>query len=313
MYFRICLIALSALRLVQVIAIPVPAGEGPTGEGHTGRESPAPFPPPLPVLQYNKGDIVGVRPHEYELKPPKEISIHPGVVLDGPRDNGKYGIAMISKKLPHDPPQQDVKDFHHHSTLYGNVALSPEKEARPEGMKPWKSDKTGQTEIPMPHKGVEALKVAMVPHTGWREPSPPPPPIVAPPSPHPGFEAAHPGFKPTIPLDDHRVLVAPKPKKNKQPKAQAGSSTQPAGHSASTAHVPAHHETQAQRKTRRPAVNHQLPSGRNHSPSRAHASAHSVRGRHPYHTSSRSRSKSPSGRNQPHRGRSPRRSPPHHP
>lgn len=137
---------------MQVIAIPVP-----TGEGDTGRESP----PPFPVQKYSPGAVVGVRPSEYELKPPKEISIHPGVVLDGPRDNGKYGIAMISKKLPHDPPQQDVKTFHPKATLYGNVALSPEQEARPEGMKPWKSDKTGETEVPMPHAGVEALKAAM--------------------------------------------------------------------------------------------------------------------------------------------------------
>jgi len=309
MYFRICLLALSAL--VHVIAIPVPSGKGPTGEGASGRESPAPF----PVQKYEQGDIVGVRPHEYELKPPKEISIHPGVVLDGPRENGKYGIAMISKKLPHDPPQQDVKTFHPGTTLYGNVALSPEKEARPEGMKPWKSDKTGETEVPMPHAGVEALKTAMGPHTGWREPSPPPPPVVPPSSPHAGFEALHPGHNPTISVHDRHAAITPKPKKKKQPKAQAeaSSSTQSTAHGTSATHDPAHHAPQAQRKARRPAVNHQLPSGRGHSPSRAHASAHSVRGRHPYHTSSRSRSKSPAGRSQPQRGRSPRRSPPHHP
>jgi hypothetical protein len=301
MYFRICLIALSVL--VRVIAIPVPASEGDPNSGH---ESPRPF----AVQTYGEGDIVGVRPGEYEHGASKDVDIHPGVVLDGPRDNGKYGIAMISKKLPHDPPQQDVKAFHPETTLYGNVALGPEKEARPVGMKPWKSDKTGVTEVPMPHAGVEALKVAMEPHTGWS----PPPPNVPPSSPHPGFEALHPGHTPTIPVDNPRILVA-KPKKKKQPKAQAGSSTQPTDHSASSTHNPNLHAPQAQRKARRPAVNHQLSSGRNHSPSRAHASAHAVRGRHPYHTGSRSRSKSPVGRNQPRRGRSrsPRRSPPHHP
>ncbi|KAF8189737.1 hypothetical protein BJ912DRAFT_362210 [Pholiota molesta] len=148
MYFRICLIALSVL--VRVIAIPVPTSEGDSNSGHE-----------LPVQTYGTGDIVGVRPGEYEHGAPKDVTIHPGVVLDGPRDNGKYGIAMISKKLPHDPPQQDVKAFHPETSLYGNVALSPEKEARPVGMKPWKSDKTGVTEVPMPHAGVEALKVAM--------------------------------------------------------------------------------------------------------------------------------------------------------
>jgi len=302
MHFQICLIALS-ICLVQVIAIPVPTGEG------EGRESP----PPFPIQNYEKGAIVGVRPSEYELNPPKEVTIHPGVVLDGPRENGKYGIAMISKKLPHNPPQESVKKYHPETSLYGNVALSPEKEARPEGMKPWKSDKTGITEVPMPHEGVEKLKKEMGPHTGWREPSPPPPPVVPPSTPHPGSEAHHPGHNIAIPVNDHNVLQAiipPKPKKKKQPKAEAGSSTGP--HTA--AHNPAHQATQAQRMARHPAVNHQLPASRNHSPSRAHTSAHAVRGRHPYHVGSKTRSKSPAGRNHPQRGRSrsPRRSPPHH-
>ncbi|KAF9475272.1 hypothetical protein BDN70DRAFT_267136 [Pholiota conissans] len=150
------LLFLSCL-LARVAAIPIP-GSGSDSESSSSRSS---SPAPFPVQPYNKGDIVGVRPHEYELNPPKEISIHPGVVIDGPRENGKYGIAMISKKLPHDPPQQNVQDFHPKTSLYGNVALSPEKEARPQGMKPWKSDKTGETELPMPAHGVEKLKAAM--------------------------------------------------------------------------------------------------------------------------------------------------------
>ncbi|KAF9480210.1 hypothetical protein BDN70DRAFT_877833 [Pholiota conissans] len=78
----------------------------------------------------------------------------------------------MSKKLPYQPPQQDIKDFHPGSSLYGNLALSPPYELPPEKIKPWMSSITHQEEIPMPPEGVAKLKAAMAPHKDWQIPEP---------------------------------------------------------------------------------------------------------------------------------------------
>lgn len=169
--FNLTWLALAGSVLVQVRAVPV---SGPPSPSPSHRTSSSESENEFPILPYNHGDIVGVRPGEYEHRPPKEISIHPGVVVDGPKHNGKYSIAMISKKLPHNPPQEDIRNFHPHADIYGNVALSPPKEARPKGMKPWKSEETGETASPMKAHGLRMLKAAMGPHQNWRPPTPPP-------------------------------------------------------------------------------------------------------------------------------------------
>lgn len=157
-------------------AVAAPASSVSSGDSERSSSPGSPL-PDFPILPYKKGDIVGVRPSEYEDRPPKEISIHPGVVIGGPNHEGKYSVAMMSKKLPGNPPQADIRHFHPAANVYGNVALSPAKEARPKAMKPWKSDKTGETAIPVSKHGVEAIKDAMVPHQDWRAPTPPPRPV----------------------------------------------------------------------------------------------------------------------------------------
>jgi len=123
----------------------------------------------------------------------KKITIHPGVVVNGPHPDGKYDVAMISKNLPHNPPQQKITDFHPQSTAYGNVHLGPPKRVELQHMKPWKDGETGDKQAPMSPPNLANLKKAMgqyscvifkfdcrklsqisAPHAGWRPPSPVP-------------------------------------------------------------------------------------------------------------------------------------------
>jgi len=131
-----------------------------------------------PTLQnrspnFKDGDIVGVRPGELEGKSKaiKDVSIHPGVVLGSPSPTtGKFPVAMISKKLPHNPPQAPIQNFYHGSALHGNIKLAPPKEI--ENAKPWKNQQTGGRQSPMSPAGVQKLRDAMKPHAGWRTPPP---------------------------------------------------------------------------------------------------------------------------------------------
>jgi len=126
----------------------------------------------------------------------KDVTIHPGVVLGDPHpDTGKFPVAMISTKLPNNPPQKPINTFYHGSDLRGNIRLDPPKHI--ENAKPWKNEKTGGRQSPMSHADMEKLREAMgaqftsrstfcylfinaVPHQGWRSPplpaSPPPSP-----------------------------------------------------------------------------------------------------------------------------------------
>jgi hypothetical protein len=155
----------------------------------------APAPVPTEVHEsHPPGAYVGVRAKVYEEKNPyvklDKISIHPGVVMEGPDpETGKYPVAMISKKLPNDPPQENIKTFHPNSNIYGNIALHPPYNIKPEDMKPWKDDKTGVRHVPMEPPGLHSLKQAMGPHKHWRPPTPPP----LPPPPPPGSHRPQPG------------------------------------------------------------------------------------------------------------------------
>jgi len=191
-----------------------------------------------PTLQkrspFEPGDIVGVWPDELEgkSKATKAVSIHPGVVLARPHPaTGKFPVAMISKKLPNDPPQAPIQNFYHGSSLHGNVKLAPPKEISK--AKPWKDEKTGGRQSPMNPAGVQKLKDAMKPHEGWRSPSPQRPatpgsriPVLSrPPSPHtatpPGPKGkqkqgqATPGWRPPSPVNAHasgsRIPVLSRP------------------------------------------------------------------------------------------------------
>ncbi|KAJ3505280.1 hypothetical protein NLJ89_g7500 [Agrocybe chaxingu] len=115
-------------------------------------------------VEHKVGDFVGVRPNAYEEKTidNKRVTIHPGVVLSGPHPvTGKYEVAMISKKLPHDPPQAPVGQFHPGSSAYGNVSLGPAKQVSLQHLKPWKDENTGQRQEPMTPGNVQKLKAAM--------------------------------------------------------------------------------------------------------------------------------------------------------
>ncbi|KAF8960270.1 hypothetical protein BDZ97DRAFT_1922348 [Flammula alnicola] len=184
--------------------------------------APVPNPPQTPVV-HNHGDFVGVRPGAYEEKTPEnnhdKISIHPGVVVGGPHpETGIYNVAMISKKIPHNPPQAPIEHFHPGSTVYGNIALSPPKEVMHTDMKPWKDEKTGITQSPMTPSNLANLRTAMIPHTGWKPPTPPP--SLAPhalPQTHLGPHGAH------VPASQGSST-----KKGQQVNAHASSSRHPA-------------------------------------------------------------------------------------
>jgi len=134
---------------------------------------------PEDSVTHRPGDFVGVRPGAYEKKSPdvnlKKISIHPGVIVGGPHpDTGKYPVAMISKKLPHDPPQAPISHFHPDSSVYGNIALHPPHPIGVNDMKAWKDERTGVRQTPVNGANLHKLKGAMAPHVGWRPPTPPP-------------------------------------------------------------------------------------------------------------------------------------------
>jgi hypothetical protein len=90
----------------------------------------------------------------------KDVNIHPGVVLGTPHpDTGKFPVAMISNKLPNNPPQVPIKTFYHGSGLDGNIRLDPPKHI--ENAKPWKNKKTGGRQSPMSHADMQRLHDAM--------------------------------------------------------------------------------------------------------------------------------------------------------
>ncbi|CAA7269175.1 unnamed protein product [Cyclocybe aegerita] len=187
-------------------------------------KSPSPdhwTPGPIP----NIGDVVGVRPGAYEGKSAanKKVTIHPGVVISGPHpETGKYQIAMISKKLPHSPPRADIRKFHKHTTLYGDVSLAPPVEVHAKDTKSWKSKKTGHVEKPMDKEGVERLKAAMKPHAGWKKlPTPPPPSPKQskkrqPPAPHPNSGRRRGG------IEVHPVAGPSRPPRQSRPPNRSG-------------------------------------------------------------------------------------------
>ena len=90
----------------------------------------------------------------------KDVSIHPGVVLGTPDPvTGKFPVAMISSKLPDNPPQVPIKTFYHGSGLDGNIRLDPPKLI--ENAKAWKNKKTGGAQSPMSPGDIQRLRDAM--------------------------------------------------------------------------------------------------------------------------------------------------------
>lgn len=122
---------------------------------------------------HKPGDFVGVRPAAYEEKSKenRKVSIHPGVVIAGPSADGIYKIAMISKSLPDNPPQQLIHNFHPETNIYGSVSLAPPKDVHVNMMKAWKDSKTGNVATPMNPTNLENMKNMMEPHVNW-EPTP---------------------------------------------------------------------------------------------------------------------------------------------
>jgi hypothetical protein len=66
---------------------------------------------------------------------------------------------MISKNLPEKTPQKPIGKFYHGSNFHGNIRLGPPKMVTK--AKPWKNDKTGETQSPMSHEGMDRLQIAM--------------------------------------------------------------------------------------------------------------------------------------------------------
>lgn len=90
----------------------------------------------------------------------RDVSIHPAVVLGPPHpDTGKFPVAMISTKLPNNPPQKPVKTFYHGSGLEGNIRLDPPKQVA--SAKAWKDKKTGKIVSPMTTADLNSLRSAM--------------------------------------------------------------------------------------------------------------------------------------------------------
>ncbi|KAH9483254.1 hypothetical protein JR316_0005358 [Psilocybe cubensis] len=232
----------------------------------------------------NHGEFVGVRPKAYEQKTKennlKNISIHPGVVVGGPDpETGKYDVAMISKKLPHDPPQAPITNYHPAETVYGNVALSPPKKIKPKHMKGWVNQKTGVQEKEMSAENLAKLKKDMEPHAGWRAPTPPPKPPTPPPK------------SPTPPQSPSFAKKPKRAKKGKQSNVQAEASQ-------SKHAIPGSPQggTKQAASSKQNAVNHGHP-GRPGSPS---GGARHVGSANQQHGKAPKRSSSPSGSNQAH-------------
>ncbi|KIM42731.1 hypothetical protein M413DRAFT_122534 [Hebeloma cylindrosporum] len=106
---------------------------------------------------------------EYDSKFTKgsrKVDIHPGVVLDkADPKTGQFPVAMISKKLPDDPPQAPIRTFYQSSGLDGNVRLGPP--VKVVNAKPWKHKETGGKQAPMSEAELKKLRDAMEPHQGW--------------------------------------------------------------------------------------------------------------------------------------------------
>ena len=97
----------------------------------------------------------------------KDVSIHPGVVLAEPNPaTNKFPVAMISNKLPYNPPQTDIKHFYHGTGLDGNVRLAPPKQV--ENVKPWKHKLTGGRQSPTSKDGLNKLEAEMGAHFSSR-------------------------------------------------------------------------------------------------------------------------------------------------
>lgn len=70
-------------------------------------------------------------------------TIHPGVVVAGPTGSDRiYAVAMISKKLPGDPPQKPVSTYQSGTGMEGNISLVPVQVAWSK-MKVWRQRDTG--------------------------------------------------------------------------------------------------------------------------------------------------------------------------
>ncbi|TEB25068.1 hypothetical protein FA13DRAFT_1738692 [Coprinellus micaceus] len=69
--------------------------------------------------------------------------MHPGVVVGGPTGDREYRVAMISSKLPGNPPQKPVSTYK--PGMEGNISLSPVAAAWAK-MKPWKQKNSGSNE-----------------------------------------------------------------------------------------------------------------------------------------------------------------------
>ena len=69
--------------------------------------------------------------------------MHPGVVVGGPVGDREYRVAMISSKLPGNPPQKPVSTYK--QGMEGNISLSPIAVAWAK-MKPWKQKNSGSNE-----------------------------------------------------------------------------------------------------------------------------------------------------------------------
>jgi len=259
-------------------------------------------PPEKKPPPFKHGEIVGVRPGEYETKPKgewKDVSIHPGVVLGTPHPvTGKFPVAMISSKLPNNPPQVPVKTFYHGSGLDGNIRLDPPKQI--ENAKAWKNKKTGGRQSPMSHGDMQRLRDAMVPHQGWRSPSPPatPPPgskgkqkegQSVPRRPQPPHVNAH--------ASSSRHPAPPRGQRPPPVNAHASSSRQP---------VPARGPHSQGPPSRPPAHINQRPHAQGPRPHPQGNTPH----RNPAHPSLPPRPASPAGRN-PARPASPQRHPAH--
>ncbi|PPQ82839.1 hypothetical protein CVT25_009214 [Psilocybe cyanescens] len=180
-------IIMQLLRLFTIFSVLLVSGLGaPVDTARKDTPSSSSDGSKTPPASREHGEFVGVRPGAYEKKTKennlKSISIHPGVVMGGPHpETGRYSVAMISKKLPNDPPQAPIEHYHPVSTVYGNIALSPPKEIRPEDMKGWINEKTGAREKHMNDENLTRLKKDMGPHVDWRPPTPPPKPPTPPP------------------------------------------------------------------------------------------------------------------------------------
>lgn len=93
----------------------------------------------------------------------KDVDIHPGVVLGKPdKVTKKFPVAMISSKLPFDPPRKKINTFYQSGGLDGDVRLAPPKHIL--NAKHWKNKETGGRQSPMNEDGVRRLEAEMGAH-----------------------------------------------------------------------------------------------------------------------------------------------------